>query len=208
MSDSLKTLGSTTLNKTERADYDFYSTDPQAVNDLLAKFPQFKERGLNVLEPCAGIGTLADRYISLTGNEVTMTDIVSRRQDIIEIDYMDYEAYNRFDLIITNFPFKEATKDCPRGFSELLNKALNDIRPGGYVCSFQRLLQLESKKRYEKIYGRRRPSQILVYSHRMKCFKNGDKNQIHNNAIAYSWAIWHKDEEGFFTDETKLDWIY
>jgi tRNA1(Val) A37 N6-methylase TrmN6 len=186
-------------------DYDFYNSDPQTINDLLAKMPQLGYEDLNVLEPCAGLGVLGDRYASLTGNRVTMVDIKARRQDIIEANYMDYDAYNRFDLIITNFPYKEATSDNPRGFSELLNKAFNDVKLNGYVCSLQRLTHLESKKRYEKIYGRRPPQQVFIYSHRLKCFK--DKSLV-NTTVPYCWAVWHKDENGFFTKETKLDWIY
>lgn len=208
MGDILKNLGSTVLAGTERAEYDFYSTDPQAVNDLLAKMPELGKRGLKVLEPCAGIGTIADRYTTITKNEVDMYDIVQRRDDIICSDYMDVDAFGKYDLIITNFPYKNATKANPIGFNQLLNKALNDVKPGGYVASFQKLLQLESKKRYEEIYGRRKPEIIFVYSHRMKCFKNGDTSQIANSAVAYSWAVWHKDMDGFFSKDTKLDWIY
>lgn len=208
MGDILKNLGSTVLAGVERAEYDFYSSDPQAVNDLLAKMPELGKRGLKVLEPCAGIGTIADRYTTITKNEVDMYDIVQRRDDIICSDYMDVDAFGKYDLIITNFPYKNATKTNPIGFNQLLNKALNDVKPGGYVASFQKLLQLESKKRYEEIYGRRKPEIIWVYSHRMKCFKNGDISQIANSAVAYSWVVWHKDMDGFFSKDTRLDWIY
>lgn len=208
MADIMKNLGSTVLAGVERAEWDFYSTDKQAVNDLLGKIPQLGERGLKVLEPAAGIGSIADRYKLITKNDVDMYDIVSRREDILECDYMKLDAYNKYDLIITNFPYKNATKASPIGFSQLINKALNDIKPGGYVASFQKLLQLESKSRYEEIYGKKKPEWIFVYSHRMKCYKNGDEKEVYNSAVAYSWVVWHKDENGFFSKETKLDWIY
>lgn len=204
----MRTLGSTILANKERADWDFYATDPQAVNDLLAKMPELGEKGLKVLEPCAGIGTLADRYTTITKNEVDMYDICARREDIIEMDYMKLDCKNKYDLILTNFPYQEATAKQPVGFTQLLNKALNDIKPGGYVCSFQRLLQLESKKRYEGIYGKRPPSRIWVYSHRVACYENGDLNKKMSSAIAYCWVVWHKDMDGFFSKNTILDWIY
>lgn len=204
----MKTIGATNLSKGERADQDFYATDPQTINDLLSKMPELKQKGLKVLEPCAGCGTLADRYSNLTGNQVDMYDICSRREDIIEMNYMDLECKDKYDVILTNFPYKEATLKEPIGFSQLILKALRDVKLNGYVCSFQRLLQLESKKRYENIYGLRPPSQIYVYSHRVNCFKNGNFNIKENSAIAYSWVIWHKDMSGRFTEETRLGWIY
>lgn len=65
------------------------------------------------------------------------------------MDYMDLDCAGVYDLIITNLPYKSSTAKNPIGFSELLIKALKDVAPDGYVCSFQRLLSLESKKRYE-----------------------------------------------------------
>lgn len=188
-------------------DYDFYTTDPIAINDLLVKMPELRQKGLKVLEPCAGIGFLADRYTFLTNNKVDMYDIVKRREDIIEMDYMELNCKNKYDLIITNFPHKKAIKNRTYGFSELLNKALIDIKPNGYVCSFQRLSQLESKERYEKIYSKCPPSQIFVYSRRLKCFKE-KMDDICNTSICYSWAIWHKKLDGSFDKDTKLSWIY
>lgn len=204
----IRTLGSTIHSNKQRADWDFYATDPQCVNDLLSKAPQLGQKGLEVLEPCAGIGTLADRYTELTDNIVDMYDICARREDIGESNYMDLNCKDQYDLILTNFPYAEATRANPIGFTQLLLKALSDVKPGGYVCSFQRLLQLESKKRFENIYCKRKPETIYVYSHRVACYENGDFSKKVSSAVAYCWVIWHKDENGFFSKETKLDWIY
>ena len=208
LSNVMRTLGSTILANKERADWDYYSTDQQAINDLLAKMPILRSNDWKALEPCAGGGHLADRYEQLTHNKMDMYDICARREDIGEMDYMKLDCKDKYNLIISNFPYKEGTSKAPNGFSELLNKALNDVAPGGYVCSFQRLLQLESKKRYEKIYGKRKPEKIFVYSHRMKCYANGNIDNAVNSAIAYCWMVWHKDENGFFSKTTELDWIY
>lgn len=186
---------------------DFLETDPIAVNHLLKEMPELKQCK-SVLEPCAGIGTLADRFTKMTGTPVDMYDIVSRREDINECDYMKLDCKNKYDLILTNFPYKEGTKKEPTGFSELLCKSLQDVVPGGYVCSFQRLLQLESVKRYEKIYSKYKPETIYIYAFRMKCFHNGDFNEVYQSAVAYSWVIWHKNLNGDFSKDTKLDWIH
>jgi len=49
---------------------------------------------------------------------------------------MKLDSKDRYDVIITNFPYKMATRSNPIGFTQLLKKALQDIKPGGYVCSF------------------------------------------------------------------------
>lgn len=186
----------------------YLATDPQAVNDLLGKMPELKIRGLNVLEPAAGNGVLADRYKLLTHNEVDMFDIEPRRDDIEQQDYMKLDCKGKYDLILTSFPSEMADKNNPIGYSQLLRKALIDVKYGGYVANFQKLAQLESKQRYQDIYGKYKPYKILIYSRRISCYKNGDLSQKVQGAVAYSWAIWRKDEDGFFSKETKLDWIY
>lgn len=161
-----------------------------------------------VLEPCAGIGSISDRFTELTGTKVDTYDILSRREDITQIDYMDLDCAGVYDLIITNFPYKNSTAKNPIGFSELLVKALKDVAPDGYVCSFQRLLSLESKKRYEQIYYKYKPEKIYVYSHRMACYANGDMSKKINSSIAYAWFVYHKGLDGKFSEVTTLNWIY
>ena len=207
MKGSVNTLGASNLSETQRANLDFYSTDPRTVNDLLQVMPELKN-SKRVLEPCAGIGTIADKFTELTGIKVDMSDILSRRNDITQIDYMDLDCAGAYDLIITNFPYKNSTAKNPIGFAELLVKALKDVAPGGYVCSFQRLLSLESKKRYEQIYSKYKPEKIYVYSHRMQCYADGDMSKKINSSIAYAWFVYHKGLDGKFSKVTTLDWIY
>lgn len=186
---------------------DFYSIDQQVVNDLIKKMPVLKQNWV-ALDPCAGAGLLADRYTKLTKNKVDMYDICSRREDIIEANYIKLDCKDKYNLIICEFPYQEGTLQKPIGYSQLVLKALSDVQRGGYVCSIQRLTQLESKVRYEKIYGLKKPSQIYIYSRRLDRFKNGDLSKKENGLVAYSWVIWQKDQNGLFKNETKIDWIY
>ena len=138
-------------------------------------------------------------------------DIFPHKESIIQQDYMKLDSNGKYDVIITNFPYKMATKTNPIGFTQLLKKALQDIKPDGYVCSFQKLLQLESKARYDEIYSRYKPENIYVYVKRVKCYRGGDteKYKDMNSTICYSWVIWHKDKNGFYSNKTtNLDWIY
>lgn len=167
--------------------------DAQAINDLLSKVPEIKSKE-KILEPF-GCKNIQNRFKTLK------KDI-----DIINSDYISFDCKDKYDVIIAHFPYQESTNGI--GYSQYILKALQDIKKDGYVCSFQRLSQLESKKRYEKIYGKYKPLKIFVYSHRMNRFKNGDFSKKENSAVAYSWIIFHKNEQGLFKNETKLDWIY
>lgn len=204
---STVTLEASNLSDKQRANLDFYSTDPRAINHLLVKMPELKYCE-HILEPAAGNGILADRFTELTGKKVDMYDIISRREDIIEQDYLELNCEGKYDLIITNFPYSEKDKNHPIGFSELMVKALKDVAPGGYFCSFQRLLHLESQKRYERIYSKYKPYRIYIYAFRMNCFANGDMDQKISGAVAYSWAVWKKGIDGTFLEDMKIDWIY
>jgi len=66
MKSNLGAIGAAIIATEERAEFDYYSTDPDCVNDLLNKMPQLKNPNLKFLEPCAGAGAIADRFELLT----------------------------------------------------------------------------------------------------------------------------------------------
>lgn len=206
---NLAVLGAREIATEERAEWDYYSTDPNCVNDLLSKMPELYNPNLKVLEPCAGAGAIANRFEELTDNKVDKYDIMPHAAGIEQCNYMELDSKDKYDVIITNFPYKSSTKTNPIGFNELLLKALDDVKCGGYVISFQRLLQLESQKRWKEIYEKYRPSKVYVYVHRVKCFKDGDaeKYKTMNSTICYSWVVWEKEFDGSFAKKTELDWI-
>lgn len=89
-----------------------------------------------------------------------------------------------------------------------LIKKIKSMPRNSYLCSFEKLRFLESKSRYEKIFGKLRPQKIFVYSHRIASFTDKKLQNKINNTTAYCWLIWYRDENGFFNKETKLEWIY
>ena len=114
---NLAVLGAGIIAKEDRAEYDFYSTDPDCVNDLLNKVPEIINPNFKYLEPCAGVGVIADRFTQLTKLPMDKYDIIQRREDIIEQDYIKLNCSNKYDVIITNYPYKMATSKNPVGFS-------------------------------------------------------------------------------------------
>ena len=176
----------------------YYNIDPAAVIALLSKMPILKDPSFKVLEPCAGAGVLAKQYFLISKNPIDMIDIAPRQDNIIQQDYMKFNCYGKYDVIISTFPWGE-------DFSRLLNKALADVKEGGYVVSFQRVSSLTSKERYNSIYSRRRPEKILLFSRRLKCTKE-DGKLIHSDKD-FCWVIWHK-VGGFYSLKTELEWVF
>lgn len=88
-----------------------------------------------------------------------------------------------------------------------LVKLLSNTPYNTYVCSLQKINFLESKRRYNELF-RKKPQKILIYSHRIEQFKDQEHKQKINSNTGYCWIIWYRDENGFFSKTTELDWIY
>lgn len=184
-------------------EYDYYDSDPQAINGLLAKLPYLRTEPTKIIDPCAGTGIFAKRYEFLSGKKVDKFDIIERATDIQQADYMRLDCLNKYDLIITNFP--TGSRSTTKGFDYLLRKALVDIRRGGTVCVLTRLNSLETQKRYVNIFMKYKPSWVFVMSNRLKCTKG---KVLTKTDTAFCWLVFCKDQNGFFATETKMDWIH
>lgn len=91
--------------KNERVDYDFYATDPIAVQKLLTKYAI---NGSEILEPCVGNGNIANSINNFYTNKrnITGIDIIDRGYpNTIVHDYLTWETDKKFDCIITNPPY-------------------------------------------------------------------------------------------------------
>lgn len=200
------TMGASNHTNEEREKNEFYSTDPLFINHLLEKESWLKNSELKVLEPSAGNGTLVDRFYELTGNKMDAYDLISQRDDIIEQDYFNRDFSNQYDVILTNPPYLKDTTKTTTGLAEFILKALKEIKNDGWVIMFLKTLHLESKVRYEKIFKNHPPTKLYIYADRISCYKGGDFSKP-QGAISYSIFMWHKDENGEFDKNTKLDWI-
>lgn len=199
------TLGASNHSKEERQTEDFYASDRHAAAHLFNKCPQLLNCN-SIVEPCAGDGTMADVISTITSKNVDMFDLVSRRDDIVELNYFDAEFSGKYDLIITNSPYKKGTKSNP-GLADMIVKMLSDVKAGGYVCLLLKTLHLESQERYNKIFNSAPPEWVYVYSPRISCYRNNNTS-LPQGAISYSWFVWHKQEDGTFSNEPpRLGWI-
>ena len=65
----------------EKPEWDYYDSDPEAINSLLAKLPYLKNPNLKVLEPCAGTGKFIERFENLV-KQINMTFISEKERQI------------------------------------------------------------------------------------------------------------------------------
>lgn len=186
----MKTLGASNHVPEERAEHDYYATDPKAI-ELLLNEETFSHE---IWEPACGEGHLSKALID-RGYDVISTDLVYRGYGDKEPLNFLTESLEDFDGdIITNPPYSDALPFCKR--------TLESVKDGHKVAMFLKVLFLEGKtrKQFFKDYP---PQTVYVSSSRIKCGKNGDFESISNSAVAYAWFVWVKGYKG----DTVIKWI-
>lgn len=177
---TFKTIGASNHCDHERADNDYYATEP-AATDWLCKIEQFKGP---ILEPSCGEGHISKQLIA-HGYEVLSRDIVDRGYGTVQ-DFLTTNEQWSGD-IITNPPYIRAY--------EFVEKALSMVEEGRKVAMFLKLTFLEGKER-ASLFNRMPPIRIWVSRARLKCAINGDFDSIGSSATAYAWFIWEKGFHG------------
>ena len=191
-----KTLGASNHTNKERAENDFYATDPIAVDKLL-----MVEKPSSPIWECAcGEGHLADRLYE-KGFKVYASDIVNRGYGIVQ-DFLqmkeDETSWIKDCDILTNPPYKYA--------KEFVLHALDLVGNGHKVYMFLKLTFLEGKARYKDLFSKSPPKVIYVFSERVLCAKNGKFKEMMDgggSAVAYAWFVWQKGWKG----KTTIEWI-
>jgi len=182
------TMGSNKYSKHERAEHDFYATDPKA----LEEFPLLNEL-VDVWECAVGLGHLA-KVLKRNKNLGRVSDLVDRGYPNTEvINFLEYEGTWHGD-ILTNPPFKWS--------NQFLEKAMDTIEIGRKVCMFLPVRYLEGKAR-RKLFDRYPPKIIYVSSDRLGCAKNGDFGNYYPRAVAFAWFVWEQGHKG----RTTLTWF-
>lgn len=179
-----KTLGSSNHTPDERAQFDYYATDPQAVEMLLA----LETFAPVIWEPACGEGHISN-VLAAHGYEVISTDLIYR--GFGEPEPMDFltETFPEFEGdIITNPPYSAGL--------EFVERALETVRPGGKVAMFLKVQFLEGKRRGGELFSKTPPRTVYISRSRLACAKNGDFSHT-ESAIAYAWYVW---EKGFIGD--------
>lgn len=193
--DLFRMIGASNHTKYERAQNDYYSTDPKALESLL-RFETFNH---NVWEPACGGGALSE-VLKSHGYNVLSTDLIDRGYGIGNIDFLTDDVRGvigdgQFDGdILTNPPYT-----CDLSF---VKRALELVPEGHKVTMLLKLSFLEGQKR-QKFYKTAPPKYVYVAVRRTKCFKNGEVIDTQAGAMAFAWFIWEKG----FTGEPTIRWF-
>lgn len=193
ISNTMRTLATSTHSLTEREKDDFYATEPKAIELLLEK----ESLNKNIWECANGKGHLSDVLIN-NGYDVFKSDIINRNGDKETkiIDFLEIEERpinDSFD-IITNPPYKIALDFCKKG--------LELLQDGEKMAMFLKIQFLEDQERY-KFFKENPPKKIYVASKRLNCAKDGDFDKYKSSAVCYAWFVWEKGFKG----NPEIDWI-
>lgn len=179
------THGASNHSEEERAERDYYATDPEAVEKLLKREKFFH----CVLEPACGEGHISEVLLK-HGYDVLSTDIVNRGYigQAFTQDFLKAGAVPRNSRdIITNPPYNKA--------KEFVEHALEFSQESVKVAMFLKLTFLESAKRKE-LFDKYPPKTIYVFRNRIDCWKNGVKPDKPAKAVCYAWFVWQKGFKG------------
>jgi len=180
------TLGASSHSEEERERFDYYATDPSAIDDLFNR-EEFNE---NIWECACGEGHLSKRMLSY-GLNVFSSDLIDRGYGEVA-DFLSIEWYEWNGDIITNPPYKYA--------QEFVEKSLSIIPIGNKVAMFLKLTFLEGQKR-KQMFLINPPKKIYIYSKRKQCAKGGEFKG--SSAVAYAWYVWEKGYKG----KPEIEWI-
>ncbi len=186
VSNTMRTLGTSTHALEGRENDDYYATDPKAVKLLLEK----EKFSSIILEPSCGEGHIS-RVLLDNGYAVKSSDLINRGFGEVQ-DFFEKDEFN--GDIITNPPYKMAL--------DFVKHSLNIIQEGNKVAMFLKLQFLEGKARKE-FYKNNPPKKIYVASGRLNCAKNGKFEEFKSSAVAYAWFVWEKGYQG----SPEIDWI-
>lgn len=183
----------------QRAEHDFYATNPEAVK-MLARC--YKLPTGEVLEPCVGNGNIihAMEECFPSQNHYTAIDIVDRgyEETIVE-DYLSWETDKKYDLVITNPPFSHAVEFIERGYEQL--------KPNGVMAMYLKIQFLEGQKRKE--FFKKYPMKyVYVFPNRMSTWMNGNSHdpitgRKYVTTFCFAWFVWEKG----FTGEPTIRWL-
>lgn len=178
---TFKTIGASNHCEHERADMDYYATEP-AATEWLTRIERFAGP---ILEPSCGEGHIS-RVLTAAGYEVVSRDLADRGFGEVA-DFLAPENRVWEGDIVTNPPYAFA--------QEFVERALEIIPEGRKVAMFLKLTFLEGKKR-SRLFENYPPRRVWVSHARLLCAKNGDFESSTGSATAYGWFVWEKGWKG------------
>lgn len=174
----------------QRAENDFYATDPKAVTKLLECFERddITIRGTEYLEPCVGTGNIRNVFKDDTNmNHWTCLDLVDRGcPNTVVQDFLSWQTSQEFDFIITNPPYSLA--------ADFVKKSMEILSDNGMCCMFLKLQFLEGAKRKE-LFEKYPPRYIYVFRNSQVHFNL--KNRVGEKDYTMNEEQWKRFRQGW-----------
>lgn len=175
-------LGASNHSLHQRADHDYYATDPIAL-ELLAKKINLPRV---ICEPACGEGHLA-KWLTDHGHKVYASDIVDRGYGQVQDFFTMEQLPPDCKTILTDPPYKYAM--------EFVLHALKILPEYGLCIMFLKTTFLEGIKRYKNLFKDNPPCIVAQFKQRIQCALNGHfEKYTTSSAAAYAWFIWQKSE--------------
>lgn len=179
-------------DKSMRQEDDFYATDPEALEKLLAHSSyylhnMFCNRPI-IWEPACGNGNLA---LVLDKHDLPTfaSDLKDRGYGVGNVDFLHNNNFIDTQIILTNPPYSLAT--------EFIEHALDILPDGGLYIALMNITYLAGQKRYQRVYSKGSLREIYVFSKRIECWKNGERPKDKCGSIAsYAWYVFQKGYNG------------
>ena len=172
---------------------DFYATDPEALeklfdgcsNWLSELFSDTKHRG--VWECACGNGNLAE-CLEKHLFDVHATDLKDRGYGVSGIDFLQ-TSVSGYPIILTNPPYSLA--------NEFILHALEILPEGGVYVALMNITYLAGQKRYSAIYSKGSLREVYIFSKRIECWRNNDRETYGNKAMVdFAWYVFQKGYKG------------
>ena len=157
---------------------EYYVTPISEVVKFLIEFNQSVEDPLSkesiILDSCAGGSdnhamSYPEALMECGYSNITTIDIRDDSLAEIKGNYLEIDCKDKYDAIITNPPFNIAR--------DIIEKALSDVKDGGYVIMLLRLNYLESKAR-KTFFDNYMPKYIFVHHQRMSFTDDGKTDSV------------------------------
>lgn len=174
---------------------DFYATDPVALEKLIQAAPHIFAGNKVVWECACGNGNLA-QVLGSYGFPIFASDLKNRGYGFSNTDFLEQINFIDADVILTNPPYVLAT--------EFAVHALEILPPGGVYVALMNLSYLAGQKRYAQLYSTGQLREVYVFSKRVECWRNNDREQHGGKLMAdYAWYVFQKG----YTGQPTLYWL-
>lgn len=151
-----------------------------------------------IWECAAGVGNLYN-VLKERGFRVIPSDIIDRGglapKKMFEVNFLDKVKSSHLaqkcnvGVILTNPPYRYAT--------EFIEHAMKILPVNGCYIALMNLCYLAGQDRYKRVYQFGELREVYIFSKRIECWRNNDKETYGGKAMAdYAWYVFQKGYAG------------